>query len=101
RDAGRAYQDRFRPNLPEVSSRNLLLAAINSPPRHQHLFEGALGTLHSHVAPEPDDIVITKHRVNAFAGTELDLLLRARDIETLVLFGIATSRVGLSTLSHV
>jgi len=90
----------FRPNLPEVSSRNLLLAAIKASPRHQQLFEGAIGAIHSQVAPEPDDIVITKHRVNAFAGTELDLLLRARDIETLVLFGIATSGVVLSTLLH-
>jgi nicotinamidase-related amidase len=90
----------FRPNLPEVSSRNLLLSAIKSSPRHQQLFEGAIGAIHSHVAPEPDDIVITKHRVNAFAGTELELLLRARDIETLILFGIATSGVVLSTLLH-
>jgi nicotinamidase-related amidase len=90
----------FRPNLPEVSSRNLLLSAIKSSPRHQQLFEGAVGAIHPQLAPEPDDIVITKHRVNAFAGTELDLLLRARDIETLVLFGIATSGVVLSTLLH-
>jgi nicotinamidase-related amidase len=37
--------------------------------------------------------------VSAFAGTDLDLLLRAHDIETLILFGIATSGVVLSTLT--
>jgi nicotinamidase-related amidase len=36
--------------------------------------------------------------VSAFAGTDLDMLLRANEIRTLVLFGIATSGVVLSTL---
>jgi nicotinamidase-related amidase len=90
----------FRPTLPEVSSRNLLLGAIKSSPQHQKLFEGAIGAIHQAVAPEGDEVVITKHRVSAFAGTELDLILRAHDIDTLVLFGIATSGVVLSTLLH-
>ena len=41
---------------------------------------------------------MTKHRVSAFAGTDLKMLLRAKEIQTLVLFGIATSGVVLSTL---
>ena len=88
----------FRPNLPEVSSRNLLFAAIKSSPQHQRLFRSPTGAIHAAVAPEPDDIVVTKHRVSAFAGTDLEMILRANDIETLVLFGIATSGVVLSTL---
>jgi len=44
------------------------------------------------------EIVITKHRISAFAGTDLAMILRANDIDTLVLFGIATSVVVLSTL---
>jgi nicotinamidase-related amidase len=90
----------FRPDLPEVSSRNLLLGAIKASPQHQKLFEGPAGAIHEAVAPEGDEVVITKHRVSAFAGTELDLILRAHDIDTLVLFGIATSGVVLSTLLH-
>jgi nicotinamidase-related amidase len=90
----------FRPNLPEVSSRNLVLGAIKASPQHRKLFEGAAGAIHQAVAPEGDEVVITKHRVSAFAGTELDLILRAHDIDTLVLFGIATSGVVLSTLLH-
>jgi nicotinamidase-related amidase len=38
--------------------------------------------------------------VSAFAGTDLDMILRANGIETLVLAGIATSGVVLSTLRH-
>ena len=39
----------------------------------------------------------TKSRISAFAGTDLDLLLRAQGIDTLVLLGVATSGVVLST----
>jgi nicotinamidase-related amidase len=90
----------FRPGLPEVSGRNKLFAAIKSSSQHQKLFEGATGAINPALGPEADDIVVTKHRVSAFAGTDLEMLLRAKDIDTLVLFGIATSGVVLSTLLH-
>ena len=88
----------FRPGLPEVSSRNKLLAPIQTSTQHQSLFQGSAGMIHPVLGPEPNDILITKHRVSAFVGTDLGLLLRAKEIETLVLFGIATSGVVLSTL---
>lgn len=88
----------FRPGLPEVSARNKLFAAIQSSVQHQSLFQGSAGMIHPALGPEADDILVTKHRVSAFVGTDLGLLLRAREIETLVLFGIATSGVVLSTL---
>jgi len=90
----------FRPGLPEVSSRNILFAAIKDSPKHQQLFQGAAGAIHAAVAPQEGDITITKHRVDAFAGTDLEMILRAKDIDTLILFGIATSGVVLSTLLH-
>jgi nicotinamidase-related amidase len=90
----------FRPGLPEVSSRNKLFSAVKSSPQHQQLFQGAAGAIHPALGPEPDDIVVTKHRVNAFVGTDLEMLLRARGVEAIVLFGIATSGVVLSTLLH-
>jgi nicotinamidase-related amidase len=54
--------------------------------------------IHEAVAPQPDDVVITKKRVSAFAGSDLELVLRSRGIDHLVLTGIATSGVVLSTL---
>jgi nicotinamidase-related amidase len=45
-------------------------------------------------------VVVTKHRVSAFAGTDLEMVLRAGGTETLVLAGLATSGVVLSTLRH-
>ncbi|HEY3858038.1 MAG TPA: isochorismatase family protein, partial [Gammaproteobacteria bacterium] len=47
-----------------------------------------------------EEAVVTKHRVGAFFGTDLDMLLRAKDVDTLVLAGISTSGVVLSTLRH-
>ena len=87
----------FRPGLPEVSGRNKLFAAIKSSVPRQKFFDGPSGAIHPALGPEPSDVLITKHRVSAFAGTDLDMILRAKDIETLVLFGIATSGVVLST----
>jgi nicotinamidase-related amidase len=69
----------FRPGFPEISTRNMTFGAIRN-------------------APRPEDIVVTKKRVSAFAGSDLDLVLRAGEIDTLVLTGIATSGVVLSTL---
>src|SRR5262249_24877697 len=90
----------FRPNLPEVSSRNILLGAIKASVKQQRLVAGASGAIHPAVATEGDDIIVIKHRVSAFTGTVLDMILRAKDIDTLILFGIATSGVVLSTLLH-
>ena len=88
----------FRPGLPEVSPRNALFGAIRNSERHQQLFQGEAGAIHPALGPEPGDIAITKHRVSAFTGTDLDMILRAQEIDTLVLWGIATSGVVLSTL---
>jgi nicotinamidase-related amidase len=90
----------FRPGLPEVNPRNQLFGAIKNSIQHQQIFEGSAGAIHPAVAPQGDDIVVVKHRVNAFTGTDLGMILRAREIDTLVLFGIATSGVVLSTLLH-
>ncbi|HEY0279473.1 MAG TPA: cysteine hydrolase [Solirubrobacterales bacterium] len=50
------------------------------------------------VAPAADDIIVRKVRVGAFGTTDLDQQLRARGVDTLVLAGISTSGVTISTL---
>ena len=50
------------------------------------------------VAPAPGDKVVRKTRVGAFARTDLDEWLRALEIDTLILAGISTSGVVLSTV---
>ena len=88
----------FRRGLPEISPRNSLFSSIKNSIQHRQVFEGPGGAIHPAVAPQGEDIVITKHRISAFAGTDLDMILRAKEIETLILFGIATSGVVLATL---
>jgi nicotinamidase-related amidase len=88
----------FRAGLPEVNERNALFGAIKTNPQWQQMFQGPAGAIHAKVAPIDDEVIITKHRVNAFHGTDLEMILRAKGIDTLILLGIATSGVVLSTL---
>jgi len=88
----------FRPNFPEISARNPLFSSIKTSAQHQQMFQGPKGAIHPALAPRADEVVVTKHRVGAFTGTDLDMILRANEIGTTVLVGIATSGVVLSTL---
>ena len=87
----------FRPNVPEANPRNRFLSALKASPRHQEFFQGESGAIHPALTPAAGDVVVTKSRIGAFAGTDLDLLLRAQGIDTLILLGVATSGVVLST----
>jgi ureidoacrylate peracid hydrolase len=49
------------------------------------------------VAPEPGDPLVTKHRYSAFINTDLDLILRAQGIKSLILTGVATNGCVEST----
>jgi nicotinamidase-related amidase len=60
--------------------------------------ESPATAVHDHVAPQPGDIVVRKTRVGAFSTTDLDTQRRDREITTLILAGITTSGVALSTL---
>jgi nicotinamidase-related amidase len=58
--------------------------------------EGSAGTeIDLPVADE--DVVVLKRRASAFAGTDLDLVLRARDVDTLAIAGVATSAMVAAT----
>jgi nicotinamidase-related amidase len=54
--------------------------------------------VHDRVAPRAGDIMVRKTRVGAFSTTDLDAQLRDRGISTLILAGISTSGVVLSTV---
>jgi nicotinamidase-related amidase len=86
----------FRAGYPEVSPKNKAFSGIAE--RGGMTVSDAATQIHPSVAPRPDEPVVTKLRVSAFAGSDLEVLLRSRGIETLVLTGIATSGVVLSTL---
>jgi nicotinamidase-related amidase len=86
----------FRPGYPEISPNNKSFTASR-----QRLSSSASMTsaeIHTAIAPQPTDIVVTKRRVSAFSGSDLEVILRAQGISHLVLSGISTSGVVLSTL---
>ena len=48
----------------------------------------------------PNDLIIYKQRIGAFSENHLNLVLRARSIENLVLFGVSTSGIVLATVTR-
>ena len=87
----------FRPGYPEISTSNAAFAGIAD--AGEAMTETHSATqIHVSLQPQPDEPVVIKRRVSAFSGSDLDVLLHAIDAETLVLAGIATSGVVLSTL---
>lgn len=84
----------YRPGAPEISERNQSFSTL----RGASMDETSEATqIHPRLAPRDGDIVVTKRRVSAFAGSDLEVVLRSLDVDHLVLTGIATSGVVLST----
>jgi nicotinamidase-related amidase len=54
--------------------------------------------IHDGLSPQPHDIAVRKTRVGSFSTTDLGEQLRRRDVVTLILAGISTSGVVLSTV---
>jgi nicotinamidase-related amidase len=86
----------FREGHPEISPRNRTFSALRGAGVMTEDDEST--AIHAAVAPQPGEPIVTKRRVSAFAGSDLDVLLRAGDIRHLVLCGVSTSGVVLSTL---
>ena len=82
--------------LSEISRKNKSFSSIQN--RGDMRLSDASTRIHESVAPREGEPVVTKLRVSAFAGSDLEVLLRSMGIDSLVLSGIATSGVVLSTL---
>ncbi len=65
----------FREGYPEISPRNATFSRIAE---LGAFLESATSMVHAAVAPQSGDVVVTKRRVSAFAGSDLDVVLRAR-----------------------
>lgn len=86
----------FRPGYPEVAPVNRMFAGARGAGL---LTAGDPATApHPGISREPADVTVTKRRVSAFHGTDLDVVLRANDVRHVALAGIATSGVVLSTV---
>jgi nicotinamidase-related amidase len=81
----------FRADL-AGSQRNcpVLAAALKHP---QHLVQGSAGAqVIPELGPEPQDLVVPRlHGLTAFAGTELDALLRNLDVRTVLVAGVSVN----------
>jgi len=54
--------------------------------------------IHPNVAPQAGEVVVTKRRIGPFSTTDLSDVLESKRIENLVLMGISTEGVVLSTV---
>ena len=86
----------FRDDYAEVSANNRGFSAIAQTGAYSD--GDANRAVHPGIAPQPGDIIVTKKRVSAFAGSDLDMVLRAQQVDHLVISGISTSGVVLSTI---
>jgi nicotinamidase-related amidase len=85
----------FRAGYPEVSAANATFSQL----KQMGLFTGVLGSdIPEEIAPKDGDILVAKHRVSAFSGNDLEMILRANGVTKLACLGIATSGIVLSTV---
>lgn len=90
-----AFDDNDFDAIPTCS----VMAQMATAERRAALHAEAAGSqIHDRLSPQTDDIAVRKTRVGAFTTTDLDRQLRDRGIDTLVLAGISTSGVVLSTV---
>ena len=88
----------FRTGYPEISDRNKTFSQRKA--SGQPAVSDPVQVIHEAVRPVDGEVVAGKHRVNAMFGTDLEMSLRANNIETLVMLGYATSGVVLSTTRY-
>ena len=88
----------FRPGYVEISDRNKTFSQRKA--SDQPAISDPMLVIHEGVKPIEGEVVVGKHRVNALFGTDLDMTLRANNIETIILLGYATSGVVLSTTRY-
>ena len=88
----------LRPGHPEISPRSFGFSALKANGMRVAESEGA--AIHPAAAAREGEPIVVKHRVSPFVGTDLETLLRANGIDTLVLAGVQTSGVVLSTVRH-
>jgi nicotinamidase-related amidase len=86
----------FRPGHPEIVFSN---PTFGPPAKAGRFVAGSPDTtIEPSIAPIEGDIVIEKKRVSAFTGSGLDVILSGLGVTTLVLLGLSTGGVVLSTV---
>jgi Amidases related to nicotinamidase len=86
----------FRAGMPEVSRHNKWFSASKELLVHTDMDEWV--KIDPAVAALETEIVVTKRRISAFTGSDLEVVLRAIGVRHLILTGVSTSGVVLSTV---
>jgi nicotinamidase-related amidase len=86
----------FRQGTPEINLNNKGFAAAKE--RFANADMNEFVKIEPTLAPLANEIVVVKRRVCAFTGSDLEVILRAFNVQHLILTGIATSGVVLSTV---
>ncbi len=86
----------FSPGYLELNSQNKFFSVISSESRMTT--DDTETQLHHTLTPLDNEPVVTKYRVSAFSGSNLEVILRTHHIKILALCGISTSGVVLSTV---
>lgn len=86
----------FRRGAPEISTNNKGFAAAKE--RFSGTDMDEFMAVHPGLAPQANEVTVIKRRVSAFTGSDLEVVLRSFGIGHIVLTGVATSGVVLSTL---
>lgn len=84
----------FRPNRADLLAGDALYSSFFDAGDRFH--EGADGT-ELDLPVHDEDVVVLKRRASAFAGTDLDLVLRARGVDSIAVAGVATSAMVAAT----
>ena len=84
---------------PSADGRDALRPRTDMPAQHPGPRPPDWAEIVPELGPEPGDLVITKRQWGAFYGTELDLQLRRRGIDTILLAGISTN-VGVESTAR-
>lgn len=88
----------FRPGFPEIAPSNASFGPRRATAGDAMTEQHESTRVHAALAPRPDEPVVTKRRISAFTGSDLEVLLRGADADAIVLAGISTSGVVLSTV---
>jgi nicotinamidase-related amidase len=86
----------FRQGMPDINMNNKGFAAAKE--RFSGINMDDFMKVHPDLAPLPGEVTVIKRRVCAFTGSDLEVILRSFNIQHMVLTGIATSGVVLSTV---
>ncbi len=87
---------RFRDGHPEVSPRNTRFSATKAAGRLLEWKPEA--QICEEIRPNPGEVIVTKKRIGAFTGSDLEVVLRSNGINTLVLTGVGSLGVVESTV---